>query len=252
MNEGARVTAPILVLVGPTAIGKTALSLEIATRFGCEIISMDSMQVYRYMDIGTAKASLEERVLVPHHLIDIVDPDDQYDAARFVANARRAIAEITGRGRVPLLTGGTGLYLMALTKGLFTEISVPTEIRDSLRRRLALEGREQLHRELCAVDPQSGAVCGMLGSDGSLRDGTQRIWAQAEYLRALTLREDGLVRVQRQLQALQQHFLHAGGWYECLDAQGQVSREDMPSTTPYHLATCYSGLAQYFNSGGSI
>ena len=120
-----------------------------------------------------------------------------------------------------------------------------TALHDSLDRAFGFA-------EQVGVDPQSGAVCGMLGSDGSLRDGTQRIWAQAEYLRALTLREDGLVRVQRQLQALQQHFLHAGGWYECLDAQGQVSREDMPSTTPYHLATCYSGLAQYFNSGGSI
>jgi len=78
-----------------------------------------------------------------------------------------------------------------------------------------------------------------------LRDGTQRIWAQAEYLRALTLRADGAERVQHQLKALQQRFLYTGGWYECRDGEGQVSREDMPSTTPYHLATCYSGLAQY-------
>ena len=99
--------------------------------------------------------------------------------------------------------------------------------------------------EQVGVDTNSGAVCGMLDPQGNLRDGTQRIWAQAEYLRALTLRPDGLPRLQRQLLALQQHFLHAGGWYECLDATGQISREDMPSTTPYHLATCYSGLAQY-------
>ena len=100
--------------------------------------------------------------------------------------------------------------------------------------------------EQVGVDPQTGAVCGMLAPDGTLRDGTQRIWAQAEYLRALTLRPEGTERVQRQLLALQQRFLYTGGWYECRDGQGNVSREDMPSTTPYHLATCYSGLAQYF------
>lgn len=100
--------------------------------------------------------------------------------------------------------------------------------------------------EQVGVDPQTGAVCGMLDSDGNLRDGTQRIWAQAEYLRALALRPENQPHLQRQLLALQQHFLHAGGWYECLDATGKVSRADMPSTTPYHLATCYSGLAQYF------
>ena len=100
--------------------------------------------------------------------------------------------------------------------------------------------------EQVGVDLESGAVCGMLAPDGTLRDGTQRIWAQAEYLRALTLRPDNLTRLQRQLQALQQQFLHAGGWYECRDAEGNVSREDMPSTTPYHLASCYSGLAQFF------
>ena len=116
-----------------------------------------------------------------------------------------------------------------------------TALHDSLDR--AFSFAEQV-----GVDPKTGAVCGMLGSDGTVRDGTQRIWAQAEYVRALTLRADGVPRLQRQLQALQQHFLHAGGWYECLDAQGKVSREDMPSTTPYHLATCYSGLAQYLSA----
>ena len=101
--------------------------------------------------------------------------------------------------------------------------------------------------EQVGVDPQTGAVCGMLAPDGSLRDCTQRIWAQAEYLRALTLRPDSQPRLQRQLLALQQNFLHAGGWYECRDGAGKVSREDMPSTTPYHLATCYSGLAQFLS-----
>jgi len=100
--------------------------------------------------------------------------------------------------------------------------------------------------EQVGVNPQTGAVCGMLAPDGRLRDGTQRIWAQAEYLRALTLRPEPLPRLQRQLLALQQQFLQPAGWYECRDSEGNVSREDMPSTTPYHLATCYSGLAKYF------
>ena len=99
--------------------------------------------------------------------------------------------------------------------------------------------------EQSGVDPHSGAVKAMLDLNGKARDATQRIWAQAEYLRALTLRPDAEAAVQRQLLALQQNFLHAGGWHECRDEQGQVSRKDMPSTTPYHLATCYRGLTDY-------
>lgn len=102
--------------------------------------------------------------------------------------------------------------------------------------------------EQLGVDPQSGAVCAMLDLQpgAPIKDATQRIWAQAEYLRALTLRADSQAPLQRQLKALHAHFLHAGGWNECLDASGAVSRRDMPSTTPYHLATCYRGLAEYF------
>ncbi|OLF56287.1 AGE family epimerase/isomerase [Pseudomonas chlororaphis] len=102
------------------------------------------------------------------------------------------------------------------------------------------------HAEQVGVDSRSGAVSAMLDIDGGVLDATQRIWAQAEYLRALTLRPDSAARLQRQLQGLQQHFLHAKGWNECLDANGVLSRRDMPSTTPYHLATCYLGLAEYF------
>ncbi|MCU7648853.1 AGE family epimerase/isomerase [Pseudomonas piscis] len=102
--------------------------------------------------------------------------------------------------------------------------------------------------ERLGVDPQNGAVCAMLElpPQTAPRDATQRIWAQAEYLRALTLRPDGQAALERQLQALQGKFLHAGGWHECLDAGGAVSRQDMPSTTPYHLTTCYQALAGYF------
>ena len=103
------------------------------------------------------------------------------------------------------------------------------------------------HSEAQGVDAESGAVVAMLEADGRTKDGTQRIWAQAEYLRALTLRPDSEAALGRQLLTLQAHFLHATGWNECLDSEGNVSRSDMPSTTPYHLATCYIGLAKYFN-----
>jgi mannose-6-phosphate isomerase len=106
--------------------------------------------------------------------------------------------------------------------------------------------RAFVYAEQAGVDPQTGTVSGMLDINGTVRDGTQRIWAQAEYLRALTLRPGSQELLGRQLNALQQRFLHAGGWYECLDAAGTVSRRDMPSTTPYHLATCYRGLLDYF------
>ncbi len=104
------------------------------------------------------------------------------------------------------------------------------------------------HAEAQGVDPQTGAVAAALASDGQIKDATQRIWAQAEYLRALTLRPDSEAALSKQLSALQSRFLHPSGWNECLDAEGQVSRSDMPSTTPYHLATCYIGLARYFQS----
>ncbi|SEJ54011.1 AGE family epimerase/isomerase [Pseudomonas sp. NFR16] len=104
------------------------------------------------------------------------------------------------------------------------------------------------HAQAQGVDKETGAVAAMLEVDGSVKDATQRIWAQAEYLRALTLRPGSEDLLARQLDALQQRFLHPGGWNECLDSQGRISRSDMPSTTPYHLATCYLGLAEYFNA----
>lgn len=104
------------------------------------------------------------------------------------------------------------------------------------------------HAQAQGVDQTTSAVAAMLDVDGSVKDGTQRIWAQAEYLRALTLRPGSEALLARQLNALQQHFLHPTGWNECLDSQGKISRSDMPSTTPYHLATCYIGLAEYFKA----
>ena len=146
---------PIIVVVGPTAIGKTNLSLGIAEKFDCEIISLDSMQIYRYMDIGTAKVSIEEQQRVPHHLIDIVNPDEHYDANCFVNDTFEILRGIYSRDRIPLLTGGTGLYLKALLEGLFDGEANDKELRQKLHQRLEQEGSSNLHEELRKFDPGS-------------------------------------------------------------------------------------------------
>lgn len=148
---------PAVAIVGPTAIGKTALSLDLAREFHCEIISVDSMQVYKYMDIGTAKIRPEEMEDIPHHLIDVALPDEEYDAARFVADCSRVIREIIGRGRMPLLAGGTGLYLKALTEGLFADMPASEDVRNILKQRIVTEGASKLHEELASCDPASAA-----------------------------------------------------------------------------------------------
>lgn len=145
-------TQPVIAIVGPTAIGKTSLSIEIAKEFGCEVIGVDSMQVYKLMDIGTAKITSEEMGGVPHHLIDIVYPDEEYDAARFVRDASNAVGDITGRGHTPLMVGGTGLYLKSFKEGLFEGIQIKQGIRAELKQRAAEEGTEKLHEELLLCD----------------------------------------------------------------------------------------------------
>ncbi len=151
------VSEPVLVLIGPTAVGKTALSLALADRFSCEIVGLDSMQIYRHMDIGTAKATPEERARVPHHLLDVVNPDEEYHVARYVADATEACRRIIGRGNRPLLVGGTGLYLKGLLEGLFEIPAIPEPVRASLRQRLAEEGRAVLFAELSHCDPESAS-----------------------------------------------------------------------------------------------
>ena len=143
---------PVIVLVGPTAIGKTDLSLHIAEKFHCEIVSLDSMQVYRFMDIGTAKVSKEEQLQIPHHLIDIVNPEEEYNAKIYAEDATLAIKDIHTRGNIPLVTGGTGLYLRSLTDGLFKEIGDFPELRKTLNKRLENEGSLKLHQELALRD----------------------------------------------------------------------------------------------------
>ena len=163
------VKQPCLVLVGPTAIGKTDLSLTLARRYDCEIVSVDSMQVYRHMDIGTAKASLSERSEIPHHLIDIIDPDKSYDAARFAIDGLHAIRDIHSRGKIPLLTGGTGLYLRALFEGIFPGVPVDDATRRILKDRLVKEGPSKLHEELSLCDCISAKRINMNDSQRLLR-----------------------------------------------------------------------------------
>src|SRR5690349_16146143 len=150
------VTAAIL-LMGPTASGKSALALELARRFDGEIVSVDSAEVYRGMDVGTAKPGADERAEIPHHLIDIADPIDPYSAARFAQDAASAIAEVRARGRVPIVVGGTMLYFKALTEGLSALPQADPLIRSRLDRRAATEGWPSLHAALARVDPVTAA-----------------------------------------------------------------------------------------------
>ena len=149
--------APLVCLIGPTASGKSALSLPLAEALGAEIVSVDSAQVYRGMDIGTAKPSRAERARVPHHLIDIADPAEPYSAARFVADATKAIREVRSRGRRPLLAGGTVLYFNALQHGLAPMPAADPATREALAAELASRGAAALHAELRAVDPAAAA-----------------------------------------------------------------------------------------------
>ncbi len=146
------ISEPVIVLIGPTAIGKTALSIELAQRFNFEIISVDSMQVYRYMDIGTAKITNQEKKNIPHHLIDVVDPDKSFDAGKYEKMALSAIVEIFKRGNKVLLTGGTGLYLDALINGLAANIPAFPEIRKEIKEQLKDVGHNVLHEQLMVTD----------------------------------------------------------------------------------------------------
>jgi tRNA dimethylallyltransferase len=142
----------LIVLAGPTASGKTALALRIAEQFNGEIVSCDSVAVYRGMEIGTAKPTLEERELVPHHMIDVAWPDEQVTAGDYSRLAREALAGIVERGRLPIVAGGTGLYLRALIDGLFPAPPSRPELRERLRKRAAKRGPEHLHRILARLD----------------------------------------------------------------------------------------------------
>jgi tRNA dimethylallyltransferase len=148
----------LLVLVGPTAVGKTAVAMELARRLNGEIVSADSMQIYKYLDIGTGKPTPAERAAVPHHLIDFVEPDQPYSVADFKDDAERAFADIWRRGKQPLLVGGTGLYIRAIVQGLtFAGGPGDPELRQRLWAEAEAEGNRALHARLAEVDPETAA-----------------------------------------------------------------------------------------------
>jgi len=146
-----------VLILGPTGSGKTALSLALAERFGGEIVSCDSVAVYRGMDLGTAKPSLRERARIPHHLIDVADPNQPFTAGAYSRAARAILNEVAARGHLPVVTGGTGLYLRALTEGLFAGPERHEPLRERLRQTAQKRGSAWLHRILARFDPSSAA-----------------------------------------------------------------------------------------------
>lgn len=145
------------ILAGPTAVGKSAVALELAEQLGAEIVALDSMTVYRGMNIGTAKPSAEDQRRVPHHLLDVIDPHEEYSLAEYLTAADAACTDIVSRGRIPLFVGGTGLYLRGVLRGLFEGPPADWEIRHRLEEVEKLEGSGALHRRLQSVDPEAAA-----------------------------------------------------------------------------------------------
>ena len=145
---------PLLAIVGPTAVGKTRLAVELSQRFGGEVINADSRQVYQGMDIGTAKPTTEERAQAPHHLLDLLDPSENFGLGAFLPLARAAAVDITGRGKLPVLAGGTGQYVWAMLQGQAVPAVPPnSELRASLENEAAEGGAQALHDRLRIVDP---------------------------------------------------------------------------------------------------
>lgn len=144
---------PVVVICGPTAVGKTASSLYLARSLAVEVVNADSMQVYRYLNIGTAKPDLSERTQVPHHLIDIIDPDQEFNAAAYARQARQVIEGLHRQARLPLVVGGSGLYIKALLHGLFNSLPSDSDVRDRLKQAWQSRGAAEMHRRLTACDP---------------------------------------------------------------------------------------------------
>jgi tRNA dimethylallyltransferase len=154
------VIAPLIAILGATATGKSELAMALAEELRGEIVNADALQVYRGFDVGTAKPSLEERARVPHHLIDILDPHERWSAGEFARRAREAAAGIEERGRVPIVVGGSGLYLRALFEGISPIPPGDPEVRSELRKRVEEEGLPALAAELARVDPETAARLG--------------------------------------------------------------------------------------------
>jgi tRNA dimethylallyltransferase len=177
---------PLLVVAGPTGVGKTAVAVALARRLPIEVISADSRQVYRGMDTATGKPTAAERQAVPHHLVDVVDPDETYHAARFRVEAEAAIDAARGRGRLPVVVGGTGLYIRSLLRGLDPAPPADPEFRRELAGVAARQGRQALHARLAAAEP---ALARRLHPNDQVR-----VMRALERLRAGSAVGEGLVR----------------------------------------------------------
>ena len=150
----------LIVIAGPTASGKTALSLSAAEKIPAEIISADSRQIFKHLTIGTAKPSVQELSTVPHHCIDLLEPDQRFNAGDFQIRGREIISQIIEKGKLPIVTGGTGLYIQAVIDGFFEQPGISGEVRSALEHRLESEGKDALYRELQSVDPKSARSMG--------------------------------------------------------------------------------------------
>ncbi len=156
-NKDPEPYPPFIFLMGPTASGKSGVALKIASHLPVEVVSVDSAQVYRYMDIGTAKPDARTRAVLPHHLIDLLDPHERYSAARFVSDALAAMRNVTRRGNTPLLVGGTMLYFRALLEGLSELPPADNDLRREIENRAEKAGWPAMHKELLRLDPASAA-----------------------------------------------------------------------------------------------
>ena len=154
----ARKLPEVICIAGPTASGKTGLAVRVAEALGGEIVSADSMQIYKYMDVGTAKPTAEEQRGIPHHLIDFLEPGEEYSVVQYVADAKRAITDIYGRGRAPVVAGGTGQYISALVDNIsFDETVSDTALHEELEEYARTNGNASLHRMLAGLDPAAAA-----------------------------------------------------------------------------------------------
>lgn len=252
----------VVILTGPTASGKSTLALAVAEAVGGEIVSADSMQVYRHLDIGTAKPSAEDRARVPHHLVDFVELGDEYHVGRFREDADRAIREVSARGRVPLVVGGTALYLKVLTQGLAPAPARCAAVRAALDEEWERGGAGALWEELASADP---ALAGRLHPNDRTRvirglevwrvagqrlsdlqrahgvpDGAYRVL----WLGAAVGREELRQRIDRRVVAMMER-----GW---LDEVRGVLAQGYPPTLPPLQALGYRQLSTYLTQGGDL
>lgn len=153
--ESETIRPRVIVICGPTALGKTSAAIELAGIFDGEIVGADSMQIYRHMDIGTAKPTEQEQAQVKHHMIDIIDPDERFDAKQYAAMAREAVETLCHRGKTPFVVGGTGFYIKALLNGLFETEAREENIRNDLKKEAEIHGTAFLYDRLCRQDPEA-------------------------------------------------------------------------------------------------